>query len=78
MKMIDRFDIPESVKHLLNVAVESGLYDATSVFVDALNFKMDWLKLAAEICEVAHCNRHVKDYGMIVKAAEGVWKDFLK
>lgn len=72
-----RHDIPESVKDLLKVAIETKTYDIMTVYAAAVNFNYNWRALTEDVCETAFANRHSSSnaHKLVVEAAELVWKE---
>ena len=74
---ITRFEIPQSVKHFLNVAMNYDVVDVFDVYGLATKHKDNWAALVEEIVLYAfkdrHCNRckHVE----VSKAADAYWVD---
>ena len=72
-----RHDIPESVKDLLKVAIETKTYDIMTVYAAAVNFGFNFRALTEDVCEAAFANRHSSGnaHKLVVEAAELVWKE---
>ena len=77
MNEFSRHDMPETVKNLIKVAVETRAYDLIEVYAAAVNFGSDWQALTEDICNTAFANRHAAGdaHSQLVKAAELVWKE---
>jgi len=77
MSDFNRHDIPESVKNLIKVAVETDAFDMMEVYAAAINFGSDWKALTQDIVETADAHRHCPGdvHGQVVRAAELVWKE---
>ena len=75
MNEFSRHDMPETVKNLIKVAVETRSYDLIEVYAAAVNFGSDWQTLTEDICNTAFANRHAAGdgHGLVVKAAELVY-----
>ena len=56
---MNRFDIPATVKELIESAINYRLIDAFDVYAMAVEFGTDWKALASEITEYAFNSRHV-------------------
>ena len=56
---MDRFDIPETVKAIINKAVEINLIDSIQVYVLADTFGSNYTALVDQIVNYAYNNRHV-------------------
>lgn len=77
MNEFSRHDMPETVKNLIKVAIETRAYDMIEVYAAAVNFGSDWKALTDDICTTAFANRHAAGdgHGQVVRAAELVWKE---
>ena len=75
---LTRHDIPDSVKNLLKIATETGVYDLSDLYCSAIQHGTDWKALTAEICETGFARRmsDTEIHSRIVKAAEAVWMEF--
>lgn len=73
---MDRFDVPEDVKHLMFVAMDKGVIDAYDLYALAAKHGNAWKSFVNEVVEVAYANIHsdADKHAAIVKAAEEVWK----
>jgi TRAP-type mannitol/chloroaromatic compound transport system substrate-binding protein len=75
MSEFSRYEMPESVKNLIKVAVETRAYDMIEVYAAAVNFGTDWKALTQDIVEVAFSQRHCPGdiHGQVAKAADLVY-----
>ncbi len=77
-----RFDIPESVKALINKAVEVDIIDAVEVYSLASEHGDNWMALVDDVVEMAFSHIHSTDgrkkHSAIVTLAEKIWKEMLK
>ena len=80
MNDFNRYDMPDSVKNLIVVAVQTETYDAIEVYAAAVNFGSDWHALTDDICKTAFAQSHCSGNGhdLVVKAAELVWTELAK
>ena len=76
--MITRHDIPEEVKHVIDVAVTFDVIDYPELYVLAVEHTENWEDLVHDICEIAYSWIHVdkSKHEAVVKAAEDYWKDY--
>ena len=79
MNEFSRYDMPETVKALIRIAVETRAYDLIEVYAAAVNFGSDWKALANDICNTAFANRHCPGdgHGQVARAADLVWKELV-
>ena len=73
------FDIPETVKDFLAVAVETETIRPIDLFTLAVNHGVNYLTLVKEVNEIAYCNIHWNGeaHSKVVRAAEKVWQELL-
>jgi hypothetical protein len=55
---LNRFDVPDSVKAILEKSVEIGMIDASDLVTLGATHLNDWTGLVIDIIEIAHSNRH--------------------
>lgn len=75
-----RFDIPETVKVIINKAVEINVVDAVEVFTMATEIEEgDWSAVVDYIIECAYSSFHSESgrnkHSVIVTLAEKFWKE---
>jgi hypothetical protein len=58
---MDRFDIPEDVKIILDKGIEIGLLDGADIIAFGIKFGCDWDGVVQEILEFAYSNIHVNN-----------------
>jgi len=70
-----RFDIPETVKNFIEVAIETDTVDALDVYGLAITYGDNWKALIDEIILYAYNNRHANKgaHKDVVQAAEAYW-----
>lgn len=64
-----RFDIPETVAHVLRIAIEIDLIDVLDAFALGSKHQGKWDKVLDEVCEFAFCSTKENHYE-IAKAAD--------
>ena len=72
---LTRHDIPQTVKDVLNVAVQNRTIDIFDVYEMAITHGTNWANLVNELCEVAFSNIHwnKESHTQVVAAAEAYW-----
>jgi hypothetical protein len=74
--MITRHDIPEEVKHVIDVAITFDVIDSYELYVLAVKHNKNWEDLVNDICEMAYSWIHSdkSKHEAVVEAAELYWK----
>ena len=77
--MITRHDIPEEVKHVIDVAIVYDVIDSYELYVLANKHGEHWEDLVNDIVEIAYSWIHVdkSKHTAVVEAAENYWKAFV-
>jgi hypothetical protein len=75
MNTITRFDIPQTVRNVINTAARHDVIDAVEAYALATEFGTDWSALVDRVCEYAYANIHFnrEAHAEVVKAAEAYW-----
>jgi len=75
--LVARFDIPESVREVINTAVGHTVIDAVSVYSMATEHGDNFRELVQEIVESAHADRLCNQVGhsAVCRAAERYWQE---
>jgi len=77
--MITRHDIPEEVKHVIDVAITYDVIDSYELYVLAVEHTENWEDLVHDICEMAYSWIHSdkEKHTAVVEAAEHYWKAYV-
>jgi len=68
--MIDRFDIPEEIKNIINLIVKADIIDAVEIYSMAVNHGENWDDLVNEIVNILYAQRLSNQEGSKVVQSE--------
>lgn len=71
------YAIPEKVSHILQIAVEGGLYAADDIYRLALIYQYNWHGLVSAVCMDVWTHRGTLPdvYRDVLKQSEQYWKE---
>jgi len=77
---MNRFDIPESVKKVIEAAVNHKILDAADFYALAVKHSKNYMDMVSEVVEAAYCCIHHNWDGhkAVAQAADKAYQDFYK